>query len=71
MCEQEYASDFMGSDFNINGSQNGVLWNSAIEVEFEHQRICFSKGPGKNEWILHVLDKSLLPQQLSSVGQHR
>eukprot|EP00198_Chlamydomonas_reinhardtii_P006585 XP_001695921.1 predicted protein [Chlamydomonas reinhardtii] len=61
----------MGSDFDINGSKNGVILCSAIEYAYEHQRICFSKGMGDGEFILHVLDKWLLDKRLSSVGQHK
>lgn len=61
----------MGSDFDVDSPRNGIIWCSAIEHEYEHQRICFSQGEYENEFILHVLDKDLLPMKLSSVGQHR
>lgn len=71
VCVQPYARIIMGSDFDINGSKNGVILCSAIEYAYEHQRICFSKGMGDGEFILHVLDKWLLDKRLSSVGQHK
>ncbi|EFJ45893.1 hypothetical protein VOLCADRAFT_93761 [Volvox carteri f. nagariensis] len=68
---ERYADIIMGSDFHIDGSQNGIIWCSAIQHEYELQNICFSRGSNKDEFILHVLDKSLLPKKLSSVGQHK
>ncbi|EFJ45892.1 hypothetical protein VOLCADRAFT_93759 [Volvox carteri f. nagariensis] len=70
---ERYADIIMGSDFHIDGSQNGIILCSAIQHEYELQNICFSKGSNKlkDEFILHVLDKSLLPKKLSSVGQHK
>ncbi|PNH04586.1 hypothetical protein TSOC_009225 [Tetrabaena socialis] len=66
----QYARVVMGSSFNVNSPRNGIIWCSALGHEYERQRICFSYGDIASEFILHVLDKSLLPVKLSSVGQH-
>ncbi|KAG2499060.1 hypothetical protein HYH03_003245 [Edaphochlamys debaryana] len=66
-----YASIMMGKDFRVNSPKNGIIWNSAIEHAYERQRICFSYSGLGSEFILHVLDKSLLEKKLSAVGQHK
>ncbi|KXZ48755.1 hypothetical protein GPECTOR_25g339 [Gonium pectorale] len=66
-----YTRAILGSDFDVDSPKNGVICCSAIEYEYERQRICFSEGDIESEYILHVLDKSLLPIKLSSVGQHK
>ncbi|GFR41594.1 hypothetical protein Agub_g2317 [Astrephomene gubernaculifera] len=53
------------------GVMMGIIWNSAIEHEYNDLRICFSYDGLGGSFMLHVLDKSLLPVQLSSVGRHR
>ncbi|KAG2435166.1 hypothetical protein HXX76_007250 [Chlamydomonas incerta] len=68
---KRYADLTMGADFRFDSPRNGVLWNSAIAYEYEEQRICFSYSGLGAEFILHVLDRSLLWVKLSAVGQHR
>lgn len=61
----------MGKGFRVNSPRNGIMWNSAIEHVYEDQRICLRYRGVGSEFVLHVLDKSLLPVKLSSMGQHK